>query len=167
MFKTRPSGFSPRALSLALFAIGAMCLPVSAAKVEKSRAAWQTYVSANCTGLSSNCGAPVYTVPANRRLLVTNVSCTVSVSVGNVPFFVRLHNARKSGADAYDSYLPVFTDGGVAADYSVVNAQTLFVADTGDMLDIRSTAENDVSSLDCKIAGELIVYGKKKKKKKK
>ncbi len=61
MFKTRPSGFIPRGLPPALFAVGAMCLPASAAKVEKSRVAWQTYVSANCFGLSSNCGAPVYT----------------------------------------------------------------------------------------------------------
>jgi len=121
--------------------------------VVKKVVPWYTYVQADCSGVSSNCTTMIYKVRKKQRLVVTNVSCVVSVDPSGVPHFVHIRNLQKAGGLSVDTYVPIFTTSGTIADYSALNTQTRFYANTGDELWLFTSAENDILDLSCNITG--------------
>jgi hypothetical protein len=133
-----------RAALLAGGAIVALATTVGHAEA----APYQERVFQPCPGFNVYCNSEVVTVPADKRIQVTSVSCYILVAQN-----VEIEHALmwKTPGLVEDYFVPTPT---VDRRY-FFNTQTLFFANPGETLSIGVKGNGDVQSLQCKIAGTI------------
>lgn len=123
------------------------------------RKPFQKFISLPCGPGVTNCNGPVYTVPTKRRLEITSLSCefTVRSPATLVQAPVLANDVKNSDKDVLDYFVPVLLGENGGFHKFAFNSPTLLTGRAGDKFLISVSATDEISNLNCKVAGDLLV----------
>jgi hypothetical protein len=121
-----------------------------------SREPFQKALYAECGNGFTGCAGKVYKVKATQRLELKSAACHFTVRSPRTIISAALVSKINATKAIADYFVPVETGNNNSFRYFAFNTQTLLVARAGDELHVGVNATDDVSHLNCKIAGELL-----------